>query len=54
MLDEEIMVESFDGREHNKPAEDFARITHFDKSQAFGFGMKNDYDLGRIAEENKN
>ena len=53
MLDQEIMIDSFDGRNINRPADDFARITQFDKSRAFGFGVDS-YDLGRIAEENKN
>lgn len=50
MLDEEIMVQSFDNRD-NKP--DYMRITHFDKSNAFGFGKKEDYNLGKQAEDNK-
>ena len=29
------------------------RITHFDKSNAFGFGKKEDYNLGKLADENK-
>jgi len=44
MLDEEIMTHSFD--ERNKPGQvpsDFARITYFGKSNAFGFGSKEDY-----------
>jgi hypothetical protein len=50
MLDEEIMTHSFD--ERSKPAgpSDFARITYFGKSNAFGFGSKEDYQLGRMAE----
>jgi hypothetical protein len=29
------------------------RITHFDKSNAFGFGKKEDYNLGKMADNNK-
>jgi hypothetical protein len=54
MLDEETMHQSFDDRNNNKPGGDFARMTYFDKSAAFGFGGgKDNYKLGRMAEENK-
>ena len=44
MLDEEIMLRSFD--EGDNKQKDYMRITHFDKSNAFGFGKKEDYNLG--------
>jgi len=34
---------SFDDNNKN----DYMRITHFDKSNAFGFGKKEDYNLGK-------
>ena len=51
MLDEEIMIRSFD--EGDNKQKDYMRVTHFDKSNAFGFGKKEDYNLGKLADENK-
>ena len=56
MLDKEIMLQSFDNREQpeSAPMGQYQRIAEFDKSAAFGFGAKEDYQLGRMAENNKN
>ena len=55
MLDKELLLQSFDNREQpdSAPMAQYERVAAFDKSAAFGFGNKEDYELGRMAEYNK-